>query len=191
MDLLVSPISELHTMNPEVGEGSLGTLFDAAVAYEAGELAYIGPAAGAPAAKRTIDAQGCVGFPGLVDCHTHTLFAGSRAQEFQRRLAGESYTRILEEGGGILSTVRATREASDEVLSNLLSARLSGFLQGGVTTVEVKSGYGLSVGQEIRLCRLLAEKRWPVHWRPPFSEPMPFPGVSRKSTHLCRRLSRT
>ena len=163
MDLLVSPISELHTMNPEVGGGSLGNPLRCGGGLQSGRVGV--HRAGSRGARCETDHR-CprvCGLSGLVDCHTHTLFAGSRAQEFQRRLAGESYTRILEEGGGILSTVRATREASDEVLSNLLSARLSGFLQGGVTTVEVKSGYGLSVGQEIRLCRLLAEKRWPVH----------------------------
>ena len=163
MDLLVSPILELHTMNSELGEGPLGTLKDAAVGYENGRLAYVGPSASAPEAARTLDAHGCVGLPGLVDCHTHTLFAGSRAREFERRLAGESYTAILEEGGGILSTVRSTRNASDEALMKLVYDRLQGFLQRGVTTVEIKSGYGLSVSQELRLCRLLAEGSWPVH----------------------------
>jgi imidazolonepropionase len=163
MDLLVSPISELHTMNPELGEGTLGTLKHAAVGYEDGELVYVGSADQAPAARQTLDAQGCVGLPGLVDCHTHTVFAGSRAREFERRLGGESYTAILEEGGGILSTVQATRNTSDRVLTSLVRQRLQGFLQNGVTTVEVKSGYGLSVTDEIRLCRILAEGRWPVH----------------------------
>lgn len=163
MDLMVSRISELHTMNPELGEGRLGTIKNAAVGYEGGRLVYVGSAETAPAAAQSIDAGGCVGLPGLVDCHTHTLFAGSRALEFERRLAGESYTAILEEGGGILSTVRATRSASDRILAQLVGERLQGFLRRGVTTVEVKSGYGLSVSQETRLCRILAEGSWPVH----------------------------
>lgn len=162
MDLLVSPIPQLHTMNPALGEGPLGTLMDAALGFESGKLVYIGSAAHAPTARKRVDGSGCVGLPGLVDCHTHSLFSGSRADEFRRRLAGESYSAILEAGGGILSTVRATRAAESSELQSLLRRRLQGFLQSGVTTVEVKSGYGLSVSQEIRLCRILAEGDWPV-----------------------------
>ena len=163
MDLLVSPIAELHTMNSELGEGPLGTLHEAALGFDQGELVYLGPANEAPVARTTVDAQGCVALPGLVDCHTHSIFAGSRADEFQRRLAGESYSAILEAGGGILSTVRATRDASDDALIQLLRSRLLGFLSRGVTTVEVKSGYGLSVEHELRICRVLARQDWPVH----------------------------
>lgn len=168
MDLLVSPVPQLHTMNPSLGEGALGTVYEAALGFSEGKLCYLGPASDAPSAERTVDGSGCVGMPGLVDCHTHTLFAGSRADEFRRRLAGESYTSILEEGGGILSTVRATRLADNALLSALLTQRLESFLGSGVTTVEVKSGYGLSVAQEIRLCRILAEQEWPVTVWPTF-----------------------
>jgi imidazolonepropionase len=168
MDLLVSPIPQLHTMNPVLGEGRLGTLHDSAVGFSEGRVVYVGPTAQAPDARRVVDGRGCVGLPGLVDCHTHSLFAGSRAAEFQKRLAGDSYTSILEAGGGILSTVRATRAAEDADLRLLLHQRLQGFLRSGVTTVEVKSGYGLSVSEEIRLCRILAEGDWPLQVWPTF-----------------------
>jgi len=168
MDILVSPIPQLHTMNPTLGEGVLGTLYDAALGFSEGRLVYVGPAAQAPSARKVVDGSGCVGLPGLVDCHTHSLFAGSRAEEFRKRLEGVSYTSILEAGGGILSTVRATRAAGDDELRFLLHQRLQGFLRSGVTTVEVKSGYGLGVSEEIRLCRLLAEGDWPLQIWPTF-----------------------
>ena len=108
-----------------------------------------------------IDARGKVLMPGLIDCHTHSLYAGDRAGEFRRRLNGEPYTAILESGGGILSTVRATRAASDESLAETLHARLTGMLRQGVTTVEVKSGYALDEAHELRCLRLLREGPWP------------------------------
>jgi len=162
MDLLIRSIPEVLTMNPEIGDGELGILREVSVGFEDGRLVYLGSDQGAQKARQVLDGRGCVALPGLVDCHTHALFAGSRADEFRRRLAGESYTAILEQGGGILSTVRATRAATDEELLGLLHARLTGFLHSGVTTVEVKSGYGLSLEQEVRLCRLLAESDWPI-----------------------------
>jgi len=91
--------------------------------------------------------------PGLVDCHTHTVWAGSRATEFRDRLAGRSYTEILEEGGGILSTVAATRAAAEEALATTATARLMEMVRLGVTTVEVKSGYGLTPRDEVKLLR--------------------------------------
>jgi imidazolonepropionase len=100
--------------------------------------------------------------PGLVDCHTHSLFAGSRAEEFSQRLAGATYTEILEAGGGILSTVAATRAASTGDLADVLRQRLGGFLEAGVTTVEVKTGYGLHPEHEIRMLRLLREQEMPT-----------------------------
>ena len=155
-------------MSQDTGEGPLGILKGAAVGFSGGEVCYIGPAQNAPGAPRILSAKGCVGLPGLVDCHTHTLFAGSRAEEFSKRLAGASYSEILEGGGGILSTVAATRAAGNAELSALLSARLQGFLACGVTTVEVKTGYGLSADHEIRMLSLLKQGSWPTQVVPTF-----------------------
>ena len=104
-----------------------------------------------------IAAAGCVLMPGLVECHTHLVFGGNRAHEFERKLRGESYLDILAGGGGILSTVRATRAASeDELLANALH-HLDGFRRYGVTTVEAKSGYGLDRDTELRLVRVACQ----------------------------------
>jgi len=114
--------------------------------------------------------------PGLVDPHTHTTFAGSRARDFERRLAGESYTAILEGGGGIHSTVAATRAASEDELVALTRARLAAMLTRGVTTVEIKSGYGLTADDEAKMLRAARRAAGPVdvvttflgaHARPP------------------------
>ncbi len=101
-------------------------------------------------------------FPGFIDCHTHSLFAGDRANEFEMRLQGMTYLEIAKKGGGIFSTMRATRKASSAVLKKLLNERLLNFLKQGVTTVEVKSGYGLSVKEEIRLLKILRRQETSV-----------------------------
>jgi len=100
---------------------------------------------------QTFDADGRVVMPGLVECHAHLAFAGDRSDEFQLRVAGASYQQVAAAGGGIMSTVHATRAASDEVLRALSRKRLDYFLRFGVTTVEAKSGYGLSQEQELRI----------------------------------------
>ena len=127
-------------------------------------LAHLGPE------TRLIDASGCVAMPGLVECHTHLIFGGNRADEFERKLRGESYLDILASGGGILSTVRATRAASEaELLANALH-HLAGFRRYGVTTVEAKSGYGLDRDTELRLVRVAREagRQQPVRVVPTF-----------------------
>lgn len=141
------------TMDPTVGEGPLGAIVDAAVVVDGGRIAWIGQSSAAPrdGVDRIVDGRGQVLLPGLVDFHTHAVWAGSRAAEFERRLAGATYTEILEAGGGILSTVRATREASDADLAGFAAARLRSLRARGVTTVEVKSGYGLSAEHERRM----------------------------------------
>ena len=150
-DLLIHRIDRLYTMAPDAD--GLGAIEDASIAFSDGAVSYVGPHDGAPAAKTVLSGQGQVGLPGLVDSHTHAVWAGSRADEFARRLAGAHYSEILESGGGILSTVRSTRAASESDLAAMTRSRLRGMRRQGVTTVEIKSGYGLSVDAETRLLR--------------------------------------
>ncbi|NDJ81158.1 imidazolonepropionase [Vibrio campbellii] len=103
--------------------------------------------------EQTIDLQSKLLLPGLIDCHTHLVYAGNRANEFEMRLNGVPYEEIAKQGGGILSTVRATRKASEEQLIELALPRLDGLLASGVTSVEVKSGYGLTLRDEIKMLR--------------------------------------
>ncbi len=153
MTTLVHSFYSLLTMDPELGDGPLGAVPDGSVLIDGGRVAWIGPTAAAPAAEHRIDAGGRLGMPALVDCHTHAVWAGSRADEWRRRLAGEDYSAILEAGGGILSTVTATRAASDEQLVDLCTGRLRRMRAKGVGTIEIKSGYGLSPHHEARLLR--------------------------------------
>ena len=99
------------------------------------------------------DCKGKLVTPGFIDCHTHLIFAGSRADEFEKRLQGVPYQEIAKQGGGILSTVRATREASEQQLTELALPRLDGLIHSGVTSVEVKSGYGLTLNDELKMLR--------------------------------------
>src|SRR5699024_6118985 len=92
--------------------------------------------------------------PGLVDCHTHLVFGGQRADEFEQRLQGVSYTKIAESGGGIISTVRATRTASEDELFDRAAPRLQALIGDGVTTIEIKSGYGVTVADEMKMLRV-------------------------------------
>lgn len=110
-------------------------------------------------------ANGGVITPGLIDCHTHLVFGGQRADEFERRLQGASYTEIAESGGGIISTVRATRAASADELFDLAVPRLQALIDDGVTTVEIKSGYGLTVADELKMLRVARRlgEQFPVH----------------------------
>ncbi|MEL7293179.1 MAG: imidazolonepropionase [Pseudomonadota bacterium] len=104
-------------------------------------------------AHQQFDCQGKLVTPGFVDCHTHLIFAGSRADEYEKRLQGVPYQEIAKQGGGILSTVRATRLASEQQLTELALPRLDGLIHTGVTSVEVKSGYGLTLNDEIKMLR--------------------------------------
>jgi len=148
--LLVDGIDCLYTIDP-AREG-LGEIRDASVLMsEDGTVTWIGQASDAPSANTVIDGRGSIGLPGLVDPHTHAIWAGSRSDEFAQRLAGASYADILEEGGGILSTVAATRSASESHLQRTLADRLRRMVSRGVTCVEVKSGYGLDTVTEHRM----------------------------------------
>jgi imidazolonepropionase len=135
------------------GDG-LGVIEDGAVAAKDGRIAWVGRRTDLPGtAAQTTRCDGAWILPGLVDCHTHLVFAGDRAREFEMRLEGASYEEIARAGGGILSTVRATREASEDALVAAALPRLDALLAEGVTTIEVKSGYGLDLETEARMLR--------------------------------------
>lgn len=129
----------------------------AAVAASAGRILFAGAAVDLPkelnAASEEIDCGGRLVTPGLIDCHTHLVFAGTRANEWERRLAGATYEEIARAGGGILSTVKATRSASEDALVASARPRLDALIAEGVTTVEIKSGYGLDLDNEAKMLR--------------------------------------
>jgi imidazolonepropionase len=142
-----------------VGEASHGLLTEAAIACRDGQIVWIGamrdlPAASAATAREVRDLDGALVTPGLIDCHTHLVFGGDRAQEFDLRLNGASYEEIARAGGGIVSTVRATRNASEDELFAQSLPRARALLADGVTTLEIKSGYGLELDAERRMLRV-------------------------------------
>ncbi|MGE3806114.1 MAG: imidazolonepropionase [Gemmataceae bacterium] len=133
---------------------------DGAVIVEKGTIRWVGPTAELPATPPTaefINAQSRIVLPGLVDSHTHLVFAGSREAEFEQRLQGLSYQEISAQGGGINSTVACVRQASKQELVELARPRLERLLRFGVTTIEVKSGYGLSLADEMKSLEVIAE----------------------------------
>ncbi|MET7862482.1 imidazolonepropionase [Micromonospora taraxaci] len=148
--LLVDNIGELVTNG--AGEGPLGIRRNAAVLVEEGRVVWVGPSAYAPAADRRLDAGGAAVLPGFVDSHAHLVFAGDRAAEFAARMAGQPYT-----GGGIRTTVGATRAATDNELRATVRRLRGEALRQGTTTMEIKSGYGLTVADEARSLRIAAE----------------------------------
>lgn len=145
---LVTGIGELTTHDDRFD----GPLLDAALVAEDGVVAWVGHARDAPAADDRTDVGGAAVIPGFVDSHTHLVFAGDRSAEFEARMAGTPYT-----GGGIATTVAATREASDDELRRRLRALVAEARGQGTTTIEIKSGYGLDVATEERLLRLARE----------------------------------
>ena len=152
---LVLRNARLVTCAPGVGLGALGTIDRGAVAITGGRIAWVGAEDDRPRrATREIDLGGRLLMPGLVDPHTHLVFAGSRIDEFSRKMAGEDYRAIAASGGGIASTVRATRVASDDALFEAARARALEMRASGTTTIEVKSGYGLTVEHELRLLEI-------------------------------------
>jgi len=156
----------LATLDPALEE-SYGRLFDQALGVRDGRIVAIGPMAeleGLTLSAEIIDAEGRWLTPGLIDPHTHLIFAGNRAAEFEQRLLGASYEEISRNGGGILSTVTATRNASVDELVTLAEPRLRALLAEGVTTLEIKSGYGLELSSELNMLRAAKQlqQRYPV-----------------------------
>jgi imidazolonepropionase len=144
----------LATMDGPPGD-PLGLIEDGAIAAKDGRIAWLGRRADLPgSAAETTSCEGGLLLPGLVDCHTHLVFAGDRAREFEMRLEGASYEAIAKAGGGILSTVRATRAADEDALLEAARPRLAALAAEGVTTAEVKSGYGLDLETELRMLRV-------------------------------------
>ena len=164
MDFRLFRNARLATFDP-VREG-IGAVEKGAILSENGRILYAGPEAELPprlsAAPEIVDCEGRWITPGHIDCHTHLVYAGDRAAEFEMRLKGASYEDIARAGGGILSTVRATRAASEDDLVRESLPRLGALLREGVTTVEIKSGYGLepdAEARQLRIARRLGELR--------------------------------
>lgn len=156
--------AQLATLAPD--QPGLGIVEDGAIAVRDGRIAYAGPEADLPGCladrAEVTDCEGRLITPGLIDCHTHLVYAGNRAHEFELRLAGASYEEIARAGGGIVSTVKAVRAASEADLLAQTLPRLDALIAEGVTTIEVKSGYGLDLDNErksLRVARQLGEER--------------------------------
>jgi imidazolonepropionase len=161
----------LATLSPS--RQGLGLIDDGLIAARDGRIVYAGAAAEAPSAldaKKRIDCAGRWITPGLIDCHTHLVYGGNRAHEFEQRLAGASYEKIARAGGGIVSTVKATRQASTDELVTTALPRLDALIAEGITTIEIKSGYGLELDTErrqLQAARRLAGER-PISVRTTF-----------------------
>ena len=150
--VLIADIGLLVTNDPLAGPGLLGEVPGAALVLEGARVAWVGPGVRAPAADVRVSAGGGAVLPGFVDSHAHLVFAGDRAGEFEARMAGRPYA-----AGGIATTVAATRAAPDEVLAANAARLLAEMRAGGTTTVEIKSGYGLTVADEARTLALARE----------------------------------
>ena len=174
-DFLLTGIGQLVTCDPALGEGPLGVVERAAVAAAGGRVVFAGPQAAVgdldvAAGGVRVDAGGQAVLPGFVDAHTHLVFAGDRADEFAARLRGVGYEEALAAGGGINRTVRETRAAGDAELAAAAARRLVQAARHGTTTLEAKSGYGLTVEDERRCLQVLASlaARFPVDVVPTF-----------------------
>ncbi|MCW8174516.1 imidazolonepropionase [Verminephrobacter aporrectodeae] len=152
------PVAELTRADAPIPAGA-----DACLVVQGGVLRWVGPRAQLPAAFGALphfDAQGALATPGLIDCHTHLVYGGQRANEFALRLAGAGYEELARAGGGIAASVRATRAASEDALFALAAARLQALLAEGVCAIEIKSGYGLALEHErkqLRVARRLGQ----------------------------------
>ena len=149
-------LTNAHIATMQVGDIAYGIIGNGAVGIEDGKIAWVGPESELPSRIncRKISLNGRWLTPALIDCHTHLVFGGDRAEEFEQRLSGVSYEEIAEAGGGILSTVKATRDASQHELARSAAVRLHSLSREGVATVEIKSGYGLDVDNELKMLRV-------------------------------------
>ncbi|MDU9391671.1 imidazolonepropionase [Pseudomonas sp. zfem002] len=145
-----------HCHVASMAQGTYSIIEDAAIVSEAGRIVWIGPRQSLPdlAVERQVDLGGAWVTPGLIDCHTHTVFGGNRSGEFEQRLQGVSYAEIAAQGGGIASTVRATRAASEDELYASALRRVRALMRDGVTTLEIKSGYGLDLANERKMLKV-------------------------------------
>ncbi len=165
-DLIIHSAAQLITIQDEgpkrgAAQGDLGIIEDGAVAVRGQQILAVGTTKEirvlADGETQFIDAAGCVVLPGFVDAHTHAVFAGDRSNEFEMRLRGASYLELMEAGGGIMSTVRATRAAALEQIISQTRARLDRMLAYGTTTAEIKTGYGLDTATELKLLEAISE----------------------------------
>ena len=160
-------ISHAALATMQAGQG-YGLIEDGAVVVSGGEIVWVGKYSDIPTEFAKLewhDLEGRLVTPGLIDCHTHLVFGGNRAREFEMRLNGATYEDIARAGGGILSTVTATRAASEDMLVHEALPRVDAMLAEGVTTIEIKSGYGLTIEAELamlRAARRIGELR-PAH----------------------------
>jgi imidazolonepropionase len=153
-DLIIKNVN-IMTMS-EGADIPYGLIEDAAIAVANGKVVWCGSVTSMPVfeAKQVLNGEGKFLSPGLIDCHTHLVFGGNRANEFEMRLTGVSYEEIAKQGGGILSTVNATREANEDTLYQLAEERVKTLMQEGVTSLEIKSGYGLDTPTEAKMLRV-------------------------------------
>lgn len=154
---ILTNINYLATCRDEGGQADIHPIKNAAIAWNDDTIKWVGPESELPQkyiGGKTYNADGKMVIPGLVDCHTHLAFGGWRPDEFEMRLRGESYLNIAKGGGGILSTVKNTRQATEDELYNKASGFLDEIIKLGVAAVECKSGYGLSVEDELKLLRV-------------------------------------
>ncbi len=154
MALLIQNASEILTM-----KNGLGVIKNGSIMIDKGIIKDVGYLKNDQKKFQIIDATGCVVCPGFVDSHTHLVFAGTREDEFAMRIRGVTYEKIAERGGGIMSTVMKTRAATEEELYTLAQQRIDALVRHGTTTVEIKSGYGLSPAEELKMLRIIKQLR--------------------------------
>lgn len=165
MTAMLQLLTDLHVATMAHGDAPYGMIRDAAIAIQDGKIAWVGPQTDVPADFAGLDQRslgGRVVTPGLIDCHTHIVHGGDRAVEFEMRLNGASYEEVARAGGGIVSTVTATRTASEDELLAQALRRVDVLIAEGVTTIEIKSGYGLDTETELRMlrvARMIADQR--------------------------------
>lgn len=165
MTAMLQLLTDLHVATMAHGDAPYGMIRDAAIAIQDGKIAWVGPQTDVPADYAGLDQRslgGRVVTPGLIDCHTHIVHGGDRAVEFEMRLNGASYEEVARAGGGIVSTVTATRAASEDELLAQALRRVDVLIAEGVTTIEIKSGYGLDTETELRMlrvARMIADQR--------------------------------